>query len=284
MEKILHQLIVVYPIIYKVFYIPGGAGFLPSTVCLKKREERLHLDSAGASTTCKILPLDIRTSNPGTVALALKSYGGHRGGGHPSSHRSLLNRRGQNFNTMNSYSTQIQSIPLITGSFVGSDLNWTAGLTWFEDMFTTFFNHLLYVKKESVRENVAECGVKVHDFRKWYQRKNIVKWRLPPHPQRIQLGSVRETTCLSYWICPWSLYLDRWIKHNSTISTFCTASIQSEYERFHQIAGSFFASVNNPCTRQKFNTFRVDDNDESQRAWFTGLASRTKPSVETPGS
>ena len=23
----------VYPIIYKVFYIPGGAGFLPSTVC-----------------------------------------------------------------------------------------------------------------------------------------------------------------------------------------------------------------------------------------------------------
>ena len=32
MEKILHQLIVVYPIIYKVFYIPGGAGFLPSTV------------------------------------------------------------------------------------------------------------------------------------------------------------------------------------------------------------------------------------------------------------
>ena len=55
-------------------------------------------------------PSDIRTSNPGTVALALKSYGGHRGGGHPSSHRSLLNRRGQNLHTMNSYSTQIQSI------------------------------------------------------------------------------------------------------------------------------------------------------------------------------
>ena len=34
MEEILHQLIgtVVYPIIYKVLYIPGGAGFLPSTV------------------------------------------------------------------------------------------------------------------------------------------------------------------------------------------------------------------------------------------------------------
>ena len=29
-----HQLrLVVYPIIYKVLYIPGGAGFLPSTVC-----------------------------------------------------------------------------------------------------------------------------------------------------------------------------------------------------------------------------------------------------------
>ena len=32
MEEILHQLrLVVYPIIYKGFYIPGGAGFLPST-------------------------------------------------------------------------------------------------------------------------------------------------------------------------------------------------------------------------------------------------------------
>jgi len=29
----LHQLrLVVYPIIYRVSYIPGGAGFLPSTV------------------------------------------------------------------------------------------------------------------------------------------------------------------------------------------------------------------------------------------------------------
>ena len=33
MEEILHQLrLVVYPIIYRVLYIPGGAGFLPSTV------------------------------------------------------------------------------------------------------------------------------------------------------------------------------------------------------------------------------------------------------------
>ena len=31
-----HQLrLVVYPNIYKVFDIPGGAGFLPSTVCVK---------------------------------------------------------------------------------------------------------------------------------------------------------------------------------------------------------------------------------------------------------
>ena len=34
MEEILHQLIIWrYPIIYKVLYMPGGAGFLPSTVC-----------------------------------------------------------------------------------------------------------------------------------------------------------------------------------------------------------------------------------------------------------
>ena len=33
MEEILHHLwLVVYPIIYRVLYIPGGAGFLPSTV------------------------------------------------------------------------------------------------------------------------------------------------------------------------------------------------------------------------------------------------------------
>ena len=33
MEEILHQLrLVVYPGIFKVLYIPGGAGFLPSTV------------------------------------------------------------------------------------------------------------------------------------------------------------------------------------------------------------------------------------------------------------
>ena len=32
MEEILHQLIGIYPIIYGGLYIPGGAGFLPSTV------------------------------------------------------------------------------------------------------------------------------------------------------------------------------------------------------------------------------------------------------------
>ena len=38
MEEILHQLLdtVVYPTIYSVWYIPGGAGFLPSTVCASK--------------------------------------------------------------------------------------------------------------------------------------------------------------------------------------------------------------------------------------------------------
>ena len=32
MAEVLHYLIGVYPIIYRVLYIPGGAGFLPSTV------------------------------------------------------------------------------------------------------------------------------------------------------------------------------------------------------------------------------------------------------------
>ena len=38
MEEILHQLIgtlVLYPIIYRVLYMPGGAGLLPSTVAFK---------------------------------------------------------------------------------------------------------------------------------------------------------------------------------------------------------------------------------------------------------
>ena len=35
MEEVLHQLrLVVYPIIYTILYIPGGAGFLPSTVSI----------------------------------------------------------------------------------------------------------------------------------------------------------------------------------------------------------------------------------------------------------
>ena len=40
MEEILHQLrLVVYPIIYKVFYIPGGClGILPSTVLCQIHE------------------------------------------------------------------------------------------------------------------------------------------------------------------------------------------------------------------------------------------------------
>ena len=38
MEEILHQLrLVVYPIIYKAFYIPAGLGFLPSTVAVIKK-------------------------------------------------------------------------------------------------------------------------------------------------------------------------------------------------------------------------------------------------------
>ena len=44
MEEILQQLIdIVYPIIYRVAYIPGGAGFLPSTVCFRVGSSARHL-------------------------------------------------------------------------------------------------------------------------------------------------------------------------------------------------------------------------------------------------
>jgi len=40
MEEILHQLrLVVFPISYRVLYIPGGAGFLPSTIPYKNAIE-----------------------------------------------------------------------------------------------------------------------------------------------------------------------------------------------------------------------------------------------------
>ena len=43
MAEILHHLrLVVYPIIYRVLYIPGGTGFLPSTVSVKSKEWQLY--------------------------------------------------------------------------------------------------------------------------------------------------------------------------------------------------------------------------------------------------
>ena len=60
MAEILHHLrLVVFPIIYKVLYIPGGAGFLPSTVALKEPSPispscfswRFPLDECSASRT-----------------------------------------------------------------------------------------------------------------------------------------------------------------------------------------------------------------------------------------
>jgi len=45
MEEILHQLKVVDPNIHNVLCIPGGAGFLPSTVAPKNRasQKEIHL-------------------------------------------------------------------------------------------------------------------------------------------------------------------------------------------------------------------------------------------------
>ena len=46
MAEILHQLrLVVYPIIYRVSYIPGGAGFQPSTVTLVGKHGSLLMHS-----------------------------------------------------------------------------------------------------------------------------------------------------------------------------------------------------------------------------------------------
>ena len=42
----------VYPIIYRVFYIPGGAGFLPSTVSIV--EGQMHADSDIFQRICDI--------------------------------------------------------------------------------------------------------------------------------------------------------------------------------------------------------------------------------------
>jgi len=47
MEEILHQLISSFPIIYKVLYIPGGAGFHPSTVPILGLQEYKTKITAG---------------------------------------------------------------------------------------------------------------------------------------------------------------------------------------------------------------------------------------------
>ena len=49
MAEILHQLIgtVVFPFIYSVSYIPGGAGFQPSTVCQELTKQWLWWVTVG---------------------------------------------------------------------------------------------------------------------------------------------------------------------------------------------------------------------------------------------
>ena len=47
MEEILHQLIGSLPIIYKVLYIPGGAGFPPSTVWNHQKDSNLDSRELG---------------------------------------------------------------------------------------------------------------------------------------------------------------------------------------------------------------------------------------------
>ena len=42
MEEIRHQLFIYCTILYRVLYIPGGAGFLPSTVCVHLSDPFIH--------------------------------------------------------------------------------------------------------------------------------------------------------------------------------------------------------------------------------------------------
>ena len=55
MEEILHQLIGSFPIIYRVSYIPAGAGFQPSTVLKESLNKNLP-DRDGFPTRRLLLP------------------------------------------------------------------------------------------------------------------------------------------------------------------------------------------------------------------------------------
>ena len=62
-DKILHQLrLVVYPIIYKVSYIPGGAGFRPSTVSLAPPLSWSLLWHPLSPWTCKLIETKERSA------------------------------------------------------------------------------------------------------------------------------------------------------------------------------------------------------------------------------
>ena len=58
MEEILHQLIGSFPqlYIYKVFYIPSGAGFLPSTVLPSELKEKQVIDLEICRSCLKVSP------------------------------------------------------------------------------------------------------------------------------------------------------------------------------------------------------------------------------------
>ena len=65
-EEILHQLIGSYPIICKVLYIPGGAGFLPSTVAHKWIDNSVNKGCISSQTQL-LLPFirQLSSSTPG---------------------------------------------------------------------------------------------------------------------------------------------------------------------------------------------------------------------------
>ena len=74
MEEILQQLIGSYSIIYKVLYIPGGAGFLPSAVSPSNEASPLSLLHLGQAAVLRDLALGRYPHMNSQLSLGLELY------------------------------------------------------------------------------------------------------------------------------------------------------------------------------------------------------------------
>ena len=70
-----HQLrLVVYPTIFKVFYIPGGAGFLPSTGCSTTFHKHVFIEIVGCVCVCWKWPIYFRKATGDTRVLETEPW------------------------------------------------------------------------------------------------------------------------------------------------------------------------------------------------------------------